>query len=127
MTEQGAQEAMAEQGAKEAMTEQGVKEAMAEQGAKEAMEEQGAKEAMVEQGAQEAMAEQGAQEAMAEQAVQGAREMTGGARLDQTKTGGTWSVRRQVGPRPQPYWLPKLEPTAAEQVVDEPEVEMKSR
>ncbi len=26
------------------------------------------------------------------------------------KTGGTWSVQRQVGPRPQPYWLPKLEP-----------------
>ncbi len=44
------------------------------------------------------MAEQGALEAMAEQAVLWAREMTGGTRVDQTKTGGAWSMRRQVGP-----------------------------
>ncbi len=72
------------------------------------------------------------------------REVTkeGGAREE---TGGTRSRRRTAGPRPQPWWWPAVEPTeggameewlpptpggrptAAEQVVEEPEAETESQ
>ncbi|KAL1254943.1 hypothetical protein QQF64_013004 [Cirrhinus molitorella] len=90
-------------------------------------------------------------ESREEMMERGAREMTGGSRVDQPeggargKTGGIWRRRSQERPRPQPRWRPTVEPTeggamveeglttpggrptAAEQVVVEPEAEMESR